>query len=469
MRPILCTSGTSNASVSKYLVKLLAPLTSNDFSVKDSFMFAREISNLNFNASNHFMASFDIRSLFTNIPVKETCDIILSKLFPSHDSMYNNFCRADFSKLLNICVANNLFLFNGEQFLQIDGAPMGGSASSSLADIFLCHYERLWLENCPSQFKPVFYRRYVDDTFLLFESRDHVLPFLNYLNSQHSKINFTVESENDNRLNFLDVLVVRSGDSFETENYRKPQDSGLGMKFTSAIPFKYKINLIACLLNRAFRLTSSFSKFLSEMFYLKSYFCKNNFPLKLVETTLERNFELLNNPKPLVLTAPKPKIYLKVPFMSHSTNRKLKIQLHHLLANFYPQIQLQLIFSNNNTIGHLFKYKDSLKSSVRSDVVYEYSCGECSAKYIGETTRHLHTRIAEHKGISARTGNLLQNQPNSNIYRHYTDTGHQILSKYFKIINQSDKHLLKISESLKIHQTSPSLNDQNSSIPLHLI
>ena len=150
-------------------------------------------------------------------------------------------------------------------------------------------------------------------------------------------------------------------------------------------------------------------------------------------------------------------------------NRKFKSQLNHLLADFYPQIQLHLIFLNSDTIGKIFKFKDVLSSPVRSGVVYEYSCGECSAKYIGETTRHLHTRIAEHKGISPRTGNLLQNPPNSNIYRHYADTGHQILKKYFKIINQSEDYLLKISESLLIRQGSPSLNEQVSSTPLNLV
>ena len=72
------------------------------------------------------------------------------------------------------------------------------------------------------------------------------------------------------------------------------------------------------------------------MFYLKTYFCKNNFPLKLVEEVLERKFESLNNPKLLKSTAPKPKIYLKVPFMSYFANRKLKSQICHLLAEFYP-------------------------------------------------------------------------------------------------------------------------------------
>ena len=295
------------------------------------------------------------------------------------------------------------------------------------------------------------------------------MPFLNYLNAQHNKIEFTVENENQGVLNFLDVLITRSGGKFETQTYHKPMDSGLGMKFDSAVPLKYKYNLVSCLIDRSFKLASSFSNFISEVFYLKNYFCKNNFPLRLVENLVERKIEALNNPKLPFLTASKPKIFLKVPFMSHFLNRKLKSQLNHLLADFYPQVQLNLIFFNNDTIGKIFKFKDVLSSSVRSGVVYQYSCGECSAKYVGETIRHLHTRIAEHRGISPRTGNLLQNSPNSNIYRHYADSGHQILKSNFKIVHQSENYLLKISESLLIHQNSPSLNEQTSSIPLNIV
>ena len=47
------------------------------------------------------------------------------------------------------------------------------------------HHEIIWLENCPLHFKLTVYRQFVDDTFLLFRSMDHVEKFKNYLNKQH--------------------------------------------------------------------------------------------------------------------------------------------------------------------------------------------------------------------------------------------------------------------------------------------
>jgi hypothetical protein len=41
----------------------------------------------------------------------------------------------------------------------------------------LSYHEKSWFSDCPSNFKPLFFRRYVDDCFLILQSRDHVLPF----------------------------------------------------------------------------------------------------------------------------------------------------------------------------------------------------------------------------------------------------------------------------------------------------
>jgi hypothetical protein len=68
---------------------------------------------------------------------------------------------------------------------------MGSPLGPLFANIFLSLHEKSWLADCPSAFKPIFYPRYVDDFFLIFTSRDHVTPFLSYLNSKHPNIQFT--------------------------------------------------------------------------------------------------------------------------------------------------------------------------------------------------------------------------------------------------------------------------------------
>ena len=107
------------------------------------------------------------------------------------------------------------------------GLPLG----PSFANIFMCHHEKLWLSSCPSEFAPIFYRRYVDDCFVIFRDRTHVDLFLDFLNSKHRNIKFTVEQESQGKLPFLDVLVRKEGGRLQTSVFRKPTFSGLGTSF----------------------------------------------------------------------------------------------------------------------------------------------------------------------------------------------------------------------------------------------
>ena len=163
---------------------------------------------------------------------------------------------------------------------------MGSPLGPTLANAFMSFYEQKWINQCPSHFKPVFYRRYVDDTFVLFKDREHCNSFLKYLNNQHGNIQFTCEMETNGVLPFLDVLVRREGSSLSTAVYRKPTFTGLGMKFTSCLPLSYKVNLVKTLVNRAYQISSSYFNFHEEVCFLKRYFCNNGFPLNVVEKTM---------------------------------------------------------------------------------------------------------------------------------------------------------------------------------------
>ena len=75
---------------------------------------------------------------------------------------------------------------------------MGSPLAPNLANILMSVLEKGYLNSCPSEFKPVPYRRYVDDTFCLFRNRDHVYSFLEYINRQHPTITCTYELETNN-------------------------------------------------------------------------------------------------------------------------------------------------------------------------------------------------------------------------------------------------------------------------------
>ena len=81
LRPILASTGSFNYQSAVWLNKILMPLREHDSNIKDTFDFQEKLSDM-FNLTSKILASFDVKSLFTNIPVDFTIQIILQKLFP---------------------------------------------------------------------------------------------------------------------------------------------------------------------------------------------------------------------------------------------------------------------------------------------------------------------------------------------------------------------------------------------------
>ena len=86
--------------------------------------------------------SFDVTNLFTNIPLQETIDIILSYLFVGTNNVVLGLSRKLFSDLLQLAVLNSFFVFNQKLYRQIEGLGMGLPLAPTLANIFMSHHEQ---------------------------------------------------------------------------------------------------------------------------------------------------------------------------------------------------------------------------------------------------------------------------------------------------------------------------------------
>jgi len=179
LRPIISSIGTFNYNAAKFLVPVISPLTTNHYTIDNSTAFAKEITSLNYQKPVT-MASFDVESLFTNVPLHETTELIVNNLNISHLDKFG-LDKVHFRKLLEITAHHSVFCFDDCLYTQTDGVAMGSPLGPSYANAFLCHHEQDWLEQCPLEFKPLHYRRYIDDTFLLFKHPSHVNLFLDYL------------------------------------------------------------------------------------------------------------------------------------------------------------------------------------------------------------------------------------------------------------------------------------------------
>ena len=89
---------------------------------------------------------------------------------------------------------------------------------------------------------PRIWMRKVDDTFTI--TKHYINDTLNELNATHPEIEFTVKEEENNRILFLDCIIMRNGTKLKTKVYRKLTHTGQYINFTSNQPLHVELSTI---------------------------------------------------------------------------------------------------------------------------------------------------------------------------------------------------------------------------------
>ena len=106
--PILSALNTPPNKLTKILAPILKSLTSNEYTVKDSFAFAKEIVGQD---SEFFMEGLDFDYLFTNMPLEETSSIWTKKLFENTEKVVG-LSKTEFDELLSLATKESYFIYN---------------------------------------------------------------------------------------------------------------------------------------------------------------------------------------------------------------------------------------------------------------------------------------------------------------------------------------------------------------------
>ena len=182
-----------------------------------------------------------------------------------------------------MAILGSFLILDRKYYKQKYGAVVDSPLGATLANEFSCHFQERWMSDCPSDYKPISYGRYVDNVFLLFLSELYVTKYLNYMNSKHRNIKFTVEREENNSLSFLDINIFRNSGKLETSIYRKSTFSGVLTNFEGSLPMSYKYNFVFILLHRGFMIYSSCRTLHFEILKLKQVFQSNRYPKNFVD------------------------------------------------------------------------------------------------------------------------------------------------------------------------------------------
>ena len=364
---------------------------------------------------------------------------------------------------------DSVFLFDGQLYCQIEGMAMGSPLGPSFANAFLAFHEVHWLRDCPTHFRPLVYKRYVDDCFVLFKEKEHANLFKDYLNAKHPNITFSSVFEAENSLPFLDVDVSRGSGTFSTSVYRKPTNTLLSTNYFSNVQNSFKFSGIRSRLSRAFNICSSWIAFHKEVEFLKKQCNFNLFPGNSIDNLV---FSLLDSvlcPKLPSFDFPRCSVYLNLPYLGNLTSTLNSLLLDSLKRSF-PQCNFHFINKNNHSIGSYFRVKDTIPTLLSSRVIYKYTCADCQVDYVGQTGLQLKMRAYKHMGLSFRTSLPISQPEHSAIRSHSDQLKHPILFTNFSILDTSNVEAeRRILESLYIKHLKPALNDTISSTKLNMV
>ena len=223
VRPIISNIGTATYKTSKYLAKLLAPLTKSRYTINSTKDYITYTKNLKIGPHQE-MVSFDVSNLFTNVPLDLTINLILKKVYEKK-LIKTKLKKEELKELLEMCTKEMHFTFDGKIYRQTDGVCMGSPLGPVLANVFMVDLEETIVPRLQGSMPT--WRRYVDDTFTIVEKgkRDEIIEALNNF---HPNIRFTHEIEEGRQISFLDVLLKRQDDgTVQTAVYRKPTDNSI--------------------------------------------------------------------------------------------------------------------------------------------------------------------------------------------------------------------------------------------------
>ena len=366
--------------------------------------------------------------------------------------------------MLILC-SEPVFLYKEQVYKQIDGVAMGSPLAPLLANWFVSKIEQNILSDKSHQkYKPTLYKRYVDDIFAIFKSNEDRDMFFETLNTAHPNLSFTME-RSTNMLPFLDISISIENNAFATKVYRKPSNTSIVMNYNCVAPTKWKTSLVKCMLNRAYKISSSYDFFTAEIDHIESILMRNDYPVGFVQNIVKdfvdfhkitndnfkfniKNHETTTNPD---VTEVNTKAFVTIPYIGKSSielqksiRREMKIYGIDITAAY-----------RTAKVGNYFSLKSKCSELFTSNVIYKFTCSQDEKiSYIGETRRQLFKRAAEH----------IKSDKNSAVFDHlYQCTGCQNVANIlncFKILKVCNSFNILTFEAMMISRFKPILNIQ---------
>ena len=181
--------------------------------------------------------------------------------------------------------------------------------------------------------------------------------------------------------------------------------SGLLTNIFSFNSYSCKIGLIRTLVDRAYKIDNTLATFNDDAKKLFHIFKRNQYPESLMSRLFKSYLNNAHNSNTSASPTDNSTIHFKFPFVSifNFTQRTVRM----LAKTYCKNPNIKLAFSSFK-VRNLISVKACVPRSLRSCVVYQFTCAGCNSLYIGEKSRHSSTQVREH----------LFTDKNSNIFKH---------------------------------------------------
>lgn len=422
MRPIVSNVNAPTYKLAKWLVSEFQKIGEpKGFQVKNSEDAARRVNGLLLN-DDDVMLSFDVVSLFPNIPMDYAIQFLEEHL------LKKGIRGEQLSTLINLtelCMYKNQFTFRDKFYKLKDGCAMGNPLSPYIANVFLAKFENDFSNHA---LFPKFWMRYVDDVFAVVK-RQKIRQVLNHINnSKFKSLKFTLETELDGQIPFLDLLVTRRDNKVSLGIYHKPTSTLRYIPSTSNHPIQHKKAAFNSMIHRLTNIPLSTENYETEKQHIYEAAKLNGYESSMIDQTI-RKFKRKQHIK---------QCSSLTPIEEEKVTKKRIVLPYHVATKEICRILSKSGFETAFESGlslqkHLGSTKDVIPTMEKSGI-YKITCPDCGECYIGQTKRRFIDRLKEHERECKKLQALSYN---SAVAEHTHDKKH-----YFNVLDNTE--ILKV-------------------------
>ena len=461
LRPIVSMPGSAYQNIAKKIASWLSLVPECGINTSTSSV----VENLKTGIKeDEILLSFDVTSLYTNVPVKESilycADLLFKKVH------FSSLDKDTFITLAELCCCNVVFSTHDGYYVQKDGLAMGSPPAPHLANGWLSKYDSI------IQDESSLYARYMDD-ILCNIKYDEVQERFDMINSLHPKLSFTFEIENNSCISFLDMVIHNDRGKLSSSWFRKPTDTGLTLNFHALSPMKYKRSVVISFVYRIYRSCSTWSNFHTCLTDAINILENNQYPSEFYMPIINKTLQKLVSVEDDVTDDVNDGVSISnslnesmdgnacLHMISEKDRYKFFLQYRGKETDKFVSALKRLnapcnfILTTRKVRTVLPSLKPAVPEMLLSKVVYKLECPGCHASYVGQTVRHAGRRLREH----LRSRGVMRAHLESCDYCNQIDVDE---NSVISILGKSSSlaKLLTL-EALFIEENKPSLNSKD--------